>query len=91
MACGKAMKLFLMDDVPGGRMKCSLANWVGVAYKVPRTLLERCKDMRILKQSGVYFLFGTGKEQNPVVYIGRQVPERTDRVCFIASRSRTTL
>ncbi len=71
MARGKAMKLFLMDDVPGGRMKCSLANWVGVAYKVPRTLLDRCKDMRILKQSGVYFLFGTDKEENPVVYIGQ--------------------
>ncbi len=71
MTRGKSIKLFLMDDVAGGRMKCSLANWNGVAYKVPRTLLGRCKDMDILKQSGVYLLFGTDKEENPVVYVGQ--------------------
>ncbi|MBR1780115.1 MAG: GIY-YIG nuclease family protein [Oscillospiraceae bacterium] len=71
MARGKTIKLFLMDDVPSGRVKCSLANWTGIAYKIPRTALDKCKDMAILKQSGVYFLFGTDKDDNPVVYIGQ--------------------
>lgn len=71
MARGKTIKLFLMDDVPSGRVKCSLANWTGIAYKIPRTALDKCKDMAILKQSGVYFLFGTDKEDNTVVYIGQ--------------------
>ena len=60
-----------MDGEPSGRIKCSLANWTGIAYKIPRTALEKCKEMSILKQSGVYFLFGTDGDDNPVVYIGQ--------------------
>lgn len=68
---GKSVNLFLMDGEPSGRMKCTLSNWTGIAYKIPRTDIDKCKDMDILKQSGVYFLFGTDKENNPVVYIGQ--------------------
>ncbi|KGP75464.1 methionine sulfoxide reductase [Desulfosporosinus sp. Tol-M] len=68
---GKSVNLFLMDGEPSGRMKCTLSNWTGIAYKIPRTALDKCKDMDILKQSGVYFLFGTDKDDNPVVYIGQ--------------------
>ena len=71
LAKGKTIKLFLMDDEPSGRVKCSLTNWTGVAYKIPRTLLDKCKDMPLLKQSGVYFLFGTDNDNNQVVYVGQ--------------------
>lgn len=40
---GKSINLFLMDGEPNGRMKCTLANWTGVAYKIPRTKLDSCK------------------------------------------------
>lgn len=69
---GKSINLFLMDSMPSGRIKVSLANWTGVAYKIPRTELEKCKDIDILKQSGVYFLFGTSDDTGEgVVYIGQ--------------------
>lgn len=69
---GKSINLFLMDGDPSGRIKCTLANWTGLAYKIPRTELEKCKDLDILKQSGVYFLFGTSDETgDSVVYIGQ--------------------
>lgn len=68
---GKSINLFLMDGDPSERIKCTMANWTGIAYKIPRTALDKCKDMEILKQSGVYFLFGTDKEDNSVVYIGQ--------------------
>ena len=71
MPRSKTLKLFLMDGEPSGRIKCSLANWTGIAYKIPRTALDKCKDLDILKQSGVYFLFGTDKSDNAVVYIGQ--------------------
>ena len=71
MPRSKTIKLFLMDGEPSGRIKCSLANWTGIAYKVPRTALDKCKDLEILKQSGVYFLFGTDKADNAIVYIGQ--------------------
>lgn len=69
---GKSINLFLMDGTPTGRIKCSLANWTGVAYKIPRTELEKCKGRDDLSQSGVYFLFGTSEENGEnVVYIGQ--------------------
>lgn len=71
-ARGKSINLFLMDGEASGRIKCTLANWTGIAYKIPRTELDKCKERDDLKQSGVYFLFGasdqTGKN---VVYIGQ--------------------
>ncbi len=69
---GKNIQLFLMDGDASGRIKCTLANWTGVAFKIPRTELDRCKDRDDLKQSGVYFLFGTSDETGKgVVYVGQ--------------------
>lgn len=69
---GKSIQLFLMDGEASGRIKCTLANWTGVAFKIPRTELDKCKDCDDLKQSGVYFLFGTSDETGKgVVYIGQ--------------------
>lgn len=72
MAQGRNINVFLMDKVPKGRVKYTVANWTGVVYKIPRTEIERCKDREDLKQSGVYFLFGKSDETGkPVVYIGQ--------------------
>ncbi|WDL97890.1 GIY-YIG nuclease family protein [Alicyclobacillus sp. ALC3] len=69
---GKSINLFLMDGDPNGRIKCTLANWTGVAYKIPRTELDRCKGRDDLSQSGVYCLFGTSDQTGEnVVYIGQ--------------------
>jgi hypothetical protein len=69
---GKSINLFLMDGSASGRVKCTLANWTGVAYKIPRTETENCSKIDYLKQSGVYFLFGKSEEtQNDIVYIGQ--------------------
>ena len=69
---GKSINLFLMDGTPNGRMKCTLANWTGVAYKIPRTELDKCKGRGDLSQSGVYFLFGTSDQTGEnIVYIGQ--------------------
>ena len=69
---GKSINLFLMDGEASGRIKCTLANWTGVAYKIPRTELDKCRERDDLKQSGVYFLFGTSdKTEKGIVYIGQ--------------------
>lgn len=69
---GKSINLYLMDGDASGRIKCTLANWTGVAYKIPRTELEKCRERDDLKQSGVYFLFGTSDETGKgIVYIGQ--------------------
>lgn len=72
MVRGKSINLYLMDGIASGRIKATMANWTGLVYKVPRTELDQCKDIEELKQSGVYFLFGTSDETgNGVVYIGQ--------------------
>ena len=69
---GKSINLFLMDGTPNGRIKCTLANWTGVAYKIPRTELDACRERDDLKQSGVYFLFGTSDQTGEnVAYVGQ--------------------
>ncbi len=69
---GKSINVFLMDGDVSGRVKSTLANWTGLAYKIPRTELDRCEEREDLSQSGVYFLFGISDETgNPVVYIGQ--------------------
>lgn len=44
MARGKNIQLYLMDGDVNGRIKCTLANWTGLAFKIPRTALDLCKD-----------------------------------------------
>ncbi len=63
---------YLIDGDVRGRIKCTYLNWTGVAYRIPRTDIEKSNDLEELNQSGVYLLFGvddfTGKD---VVYIGQ--------------------
>lgn len=69
---GKSINLFLIDGEVTGRVKCTLANWTGVAYKIPRTELEESTGRSELLQSGVYFLFGISDDtEKDVVYIGQ--------------------
>lgn len=69
---GKSLNIYLMDGTPSGRIKCTMSNWTGVAYKLPRTDIDKCKDRKDLYQSGVYFLFGVSeKTDDNVVYIGQ--------------------
>ena len=61
-----------MDGDASGRIKCTLANWTGVAYKIPRTGIEKCKNREDLKWSGVYFLFGVSDDTGEnIAYIGQ--------------------
>ncbi len=61
-----------MDGDAEGRIKCTLANWTGVAYKIPRTEIDKCKNREDLKWSGVYFLFGISDDSGKnVAYVGQ--------------------
>lgn len=71
MSQGKNVQMFLMDGDVTGRMKCTLANWTGLAFKIPRAHLDKCKNRSDLKQSGVYFLFGKNDANEDEVYIGQ--------------------
>lgn len=53
----KSINLFLMGENANLRIKCTLANWTWLAYKIPRTELNKCKERDDLKQRGVYCLY----------------------------------
>ena len=55
MTDAKNINLFLMDGNPTGRIKCSLANWTGLAYKIPRAMLDKAKDIDALNQTGICY------------------------------------
>lgn len=71
MGKGKNFNLFLIDGEVTGSIKCTLANWTGLVYKIPNSYLSKCKERQDLKQSGVYFLFGDDEGDKPTVYIGQ--------------------
>lgn len=64
--------MFLMDGEVTGKIKCTLSNWTGVIYKIPRIQLADLKLRDEMKQSGIYFLFGRDEEkQKDITYIGQ--------------------
>lgn len=71
MVNGKNFNLFLMDGEVTGRIKCTLGNWIGIAYKIPRIDLEKSKEIQYLNNSGVYFLLSRNENEEQQVYIGQ--------------------
>ena len=64
--------MFLMDGEVTGKIKCTLSNWTGVIYKIPRIQLADLKSRDEMKQSGIYFLFGRDEDkQKDATYIGQ--------------------
>ena len=68
----KNINMFLMDGEVTGKIKCTLSNWTGVIYKIPRIQLVDLKSRDEMKQSGIYFLFGRDEDkQKDMIYIGQ--------------------
>lgn len=78
----KSLNIFLIDGTSTGRIKCTMQNWTGVAYKMPRKELENCIDnggdiVTHLKQSGIYFLLGASEGTGtPTIYVGQAVTRK---------------
>lgn len=66
MKRGRNINFYLMDGDANGKIKATITNWIGVAYKIPRAMLCECREFEAFSRSGVYLLFGTN-----CVYIGQ--------------------
>ena len=53
MPAAQTVTLFLMDGTPTGRIKCTLSNWIGQVYVLPRTSLSASTRREELTRSGV--------------------------------------
>jgi hypothetical protein len=67
MARGKNINLYIKDGIS----ECTIKNWIGVVYIVPRTLIDVDKQIDNLNRSGVYLLLGTTEKDEDAVYIGQ--------------------
>ena len=69
----KTVQLFLLDGTPTGPIKCSLSNWTGRVFLVPRTNLKPLSKQRPdLSHNGVYLLFGSEETTDrEMVYVGQ--------------------
>ncbi len=77
MGAARTVQMFLMDGTPTGRIKCSLDNWVGRVYLIPRTEITQSKDRPELNQTGIYLLFGTDSDTGEeLVYVGQACERR---------------
>lgn len=90
---GKTINFFLIDGEPTKRIKCTLQNWTGIVYKIPRAMLDNCKDgtsdiVRHLKQTGIYFLLGEDSESGEkMIYIGQAVVRKTEKVYYVVFKN----
>jgi hypothetical protein len=75
MARGKNINLYIKDGIS----KCTIKNWIGVIYIVPRTLVEVGKQIDNLNRSGVYLLLGTTEKDEEAVYIGQADVRKNER------------
>ena len=78
MKNSKSINFFLIDGTPTGRIKCTMQNWTGVAYKVPKKSLSECYKSggditKHLQQSGIYFLIGEDDKGSSCIYVGQAV------------------
>lgn len=69
---GRTINVFLIDGEANSKIKVSITNWNGVAYKIPRKMLDECRGYEAFSQSGVYFLFGSN-----AVYVGQAEVRQT--------------
>jgi hypothetical protein len=75
MARGKNINLYIKDGIS----KCTIKNWIGVVYIVPRTLIDVGKQIDNLNRSGVYLLLGTTERDEEAVYIGQADVRKNER------------
>ena len=88
MKRSKNINMFLMDGEVTGIIKCTLSNWTGVIYKIPRIQLSDLKSRDEMKQSGIYFLFGRDEnKQKDVTYIGQATNRKMVKVSFYVFRN----
>lgn len=66
---GKTIDLYLMNGTPDSVVRARLSNWNGVAYKIPKVEVSRCK-VKEISNPGVYFLFGRNEDGNLTCYVG---------------------
>ncbi|MDY4997344.1 MAG: GIY-YIG nuclease family protein [Bacilli bacterium] len=67
----QVLTMILRDGTSTGIIECSLDDWFGISYKIPRNKLKNAASLKAIKNSGVYILFGEDEDTaEKIAYIG---------------------
>ena len=67
----KVATLILYNGTGTGIIECTLDEWYGISYKIPRSKMKELKNLKYIHNSGVYLLIGEDEETaDKIVYVG---------------------
>lgn len=67
----QVLQFIIEEDNPTGIIECSIDDWFGISYKIPRNKLKEASKLEHINNTGVYILFGDDEETaEKIAYIG---------------------
>lgn len=67
----QVLQFILEENNPTGIIECSVDDWFGISYKIPRNKLKEASNLDYINNTGVYILFGDDEDTaEKIAYIG---------------------
>lgn len=67
----QVITMILRDGTGTGIVECTIDEWFGISYKIPRSKIKEANKLKYVHNTGVYILFGEDEETaEKIAYIG---------------------
>lgn len=67
----QVLQFILEEENPNGIIECSVDDWFGISYKIPRNKLKEASSLKYINNTGVYILLGDDENTaEKIAYIG---------------------
>ena len=67
----QVLQFIIEENNPTGIIECSIDDWFGISYKIPRNKLKEAANLDYIVNTGVYILFGDDENTaEKIAYIG---------------------
>lgn len=67
----QVLQFIIEENNPTGIVECSVDDWFGISYKIPRNKLKEVSGLDYINNTGVYILFGDDENTaEKIAYIG---------------------
>ena len=67
----QVLQFILEEENPNGIIECTVDDWFGISYKIPRNKLKESSKLKYINNTGVYILLGDDENTaDKIAYIG---------------------
>lgn len=67
----QVLQFIIEENNPTGIIECTIDDWFGISYKIPRNKLKEASQLKYINNTGVYVLFGDDEDTaEKIAYIG---------------------